>query len=282
MRRALAVLLISLVCSWAALANSTKDCADCNPVFGNPPRVQDSTSLISGDVPILANRTYVVGYGEDRLNPLWVCYRVYGVVQSGSAPSFSWRKASQTKGQVADSDYKYTGYQRGHMAPKSAMYHCYGPEAVYDTFQMSNASPQLGELNNGPWGDLEDLVRESYSISCDEVWIIAGPIFDDSNGQEYLTKDDDHRDLTQKPVEIPDAFYKIVIDVLDGEIETLAFVMDSSEGYVCGSGGSVFERLGGFLVSIDEVEAKTGLDFLWELDDAIENGLESEPTSAMW
>jgi len=162
------------------------------------------------------------------------------------------------------------------------MYHCYGSSAVYDTFQLSNVSPQSEELNNGPWKHLETLVRENYSISCDEVWVIAGPIFDDSNGQAYLAKDAAHCGNPRKPVEIPDAFYKIVIDEKDGEIRALAFIMESSEGYGYGEGNSIVERLSGYLVDIDEIEDRIGLDFLSDLDEAAEAELESDDTPSMW
>jgi len=162
------------------------------------------------------------------------------------------------------------------------MYHCYGPSAVRDTFVLSNACPQLGEFNNGPWGDLEDLVRGNYSIMLDEVWVITGPIFDDTNGQQYLSKDADHNDWPQKPVETPDAFYKIIIDELDGEVRALAFIIDHSEGYGYSQGDSIVERLSGLLFSIDEIEVATGLDFLSELDDTLEDKLESEPAKTMW
>ena len=282
MRKSLAAFLFVLLLVPAVLANSAKDCVDCDPVYGSYPAIQASTTLISGAVPILVNRTYVVGYGEDRMNPLWVCYRLYDAAQIGAAPSHGWRIDGRTEARVSDNDYKYTGYQRGHMAPKSAMYHCYGSDAVYDTFQLSNASPQLGELNNGPWGDLEDLIRENYSIICEEVWVIAGPIFDDSNGQDYLRKDAAHCGTAQKPVEIPDAFYKIVIDEFGDEIRVLAFIIDRSEEYGYGNGNSIPERLSGFLVSVDEIEDRTGLDFIWELDDTAEAEFERTVIQQMW
>ena len=168
------------------------------------------------------------------------------------------------------------------MAPKSAMYHCYGPDAVYDTFQMSNASPQLGELNNGPWGDLEDLVRDKYSKAFGEIWVIAGPIFDDANGKAYLTKEPGCSSFKQRAVEIPDAFYKIVIDEFGDEIRVLAFIIDRSEEYGYGEGNSIPERLSGFLVSVDEIEDRTGLDFIWELDDTAEAEFERTVIQQMW
>ncbi|MBE0636694.1 DNA/RNA non-specific endonuclease [Candidatus Bipolaricaulota bacterium] len=282
MRKIPLAALLVLIAIFPIHATTLQNCLDCHPVLGGLPCLSAGSGGVIGTLEVLENRTYVVGYSSARMNPLWVSYRVYGVEQEGAAPTYSWRIDSRTTARVSDTDYKYTGYQRGHMAPKSAMYHCYGSDAVYDTFQLSNACPQLGELNNGPWGDLEDLVRENYSISCDEVWIIAGPIFDDTNGRAYLAKDNEHSDVGQKPVEIPDAFYKIVVDEVDGQVRALALIMDADETYGYGTGDSIPARLSGFLVSIDEIEEKTGLDFFSKLDNGTQADLESEPAQAMW
>jgi endonuclease G len=161
------------------------------------------------------------------------------------------------------------------------MYHCYGWTAVYDSFLLSNASPQLKSFNGGIWKHLETLVRNDYSSSLGEVWVITGPIFDDSNGQQYLSKDVDHACCQQKLVEIPDAFYKIIIAELEGEVRALAFIIKHFEDYGYSQGGSTVERLSGLLFSIDEIEEATGLDFLSELDDTLEDDLEREPAT-MW
>jgi len=274
--------LIVLVSQLVTLADVANDCTDCKPFFGGLPLVSSSGAGEPESFTILDNTTYVVGYSDARMNPLWVCYRVYDVAQVGPAPRYSWRIDRRTTVRVSDNDYTHTGFQRGHMAPKSAMYHCYGSSAARDTFVLSNACPQLGEFNNGPWGDLEDLVRGNYSIVLDEVWVITGPIFDDTDGQDFLAKDVEHESWQQKLVEIPDAFYKIIIDELDGEVRALAFIIDHSEGYGYGQGDSIVERLSGFLVSIDQIESATGLDFLSELDDTLENDLEREPEETMW
>ena len=42
------------------------------------------------------------------------------------------------------------------------------------------------------------------------------------------------------------------------------------------------ELTGTHLVSIDEIERQTGLDFLWMLDDTAEEELEGVPAPQMW
>ena len=269
----------------STMAATTEDCSYCAAIFGGTPMARNENGALStAGVIVLESRAFVVGYDDARMNPLWTCYRVYGTTQSGSGKSRAWKTDDRTGAQVSDNDYKHTAgdYDRGHMAPKSAMYHCYGQTAVDDTYVLSNACPQWHPFNDGPWGDLEDLIRNEYSVRFDEVWIIAGPIFDDSNGQEYLTKDTDHAAWAQKPVEIPDAFYKIIIDMDADCPRAVAFIIDHNEGYDYGLGETDNERLSGFIVSIDEIETATGLDFLWLLDDAIEASLESLKAISLW
>jgi len=271
----------------STMAATTEDCSYLDPIFGGTPMARnESGALSTAGVIVLESRAFVVGYDDARMNPLWTCYRIYGTTQSGSGKSRAWKTDDRTGAQVSDNDYKHTAgdYDRGHMAPKSAMYHCYGQTAVDDTYVLSNACPQWHPFNNGPWKALETLVREEYSKSksFDEVWIITGPIFDDSNGKEYLTKDTDHAAWAQKPVEIPDAFYKIIIDMEADCPRAVAFIIDHNEGYDYGLGETDNERLSGFIVSIDEIETATGLDFLWLLDDALEASLESQKATSLW
>jgi len=65
-----------------------------------------------------------------------------------------------------------------------------------------------------------------------------------------------------------------VIDEDDDRVRTLAFVMDQSV-----SRGGNPRR---YLVSIDDVEAMTGLDFLAELPDDAEEKLEKRTAWRCW
>ncbi|MEN6369939.1 MAG: DNA/RNA non-specific endonuclease [Thermotogota bacterium] len=261
---------------------SPADRSNREPIFGGIPLAVDSTGALTTEgFVVLPSRTFVVGYDNARMDPLWVSYCVTAPVQSGSGRSRSWKTDARTTARVSDDDFKYTegDYDRGHMAPKAAMYRSYGQSAVDDTYTLTNACPQRHAFNDGVWGDLEDLVREEYSAALDEVWVICGPVFDDSNGMAVLVKDRTHADLPQKPVEIPDAFYYMLVDLVDGSPRALAFLIDHGEGY---STGNIKTRLSTFLVSIDRLEQLTGLDFFWSLDDAVEDPLESAPAPRMW
>lgn len=215
----------------------------------------------SDTVNILQNTAYYSAYSEKRRNPLWVAYRLdcaTGTNQlhrpGGFAPD------NRTKARIRSKIYKNTGYDRGHMCPNSAIALRYGRKAQLETFVMSNVVPQKPALNRHVWERLERL-EEAYSNKYENVWVITGPIFDD------------HIELMKKQVEIPDAFFKILLDEQDNKVRALAFILPQD---VTGK-----ESLTDFLTSIDEIERRTGLNFLEPMTDLYEDKLEAEITS-MW
>jgi endonuclease G, mitochondrial len=75
-------------------------------------------------------------------------------------------------------------------------------------------------------------------------------------------------------VRIPTAFFKIVVDDMDGLARSLAWVMPQTAGSAA--------RLSSYLVSVDEVEAATGLDFFSLMGDVAEGQLEAVKAGRMW
>jgi len=211
---------------------------------------------------VLENEAYTAGYSEIRMDPLWVCYRVFAVADpvSHSRPS-RFSTDYRTDAQVSHDDYTNSGYDRGHMAPNAAIDYCYGQDAQRETFLMSNICPQTPTLNRGVWASLEEDVR-NWADAYEEVWVCTGPIFDDTH------------ELLASGVEIPDRFYKIVVDDTGSGLRALAFLIPQVV-----VAGSVSES---FLTSIDEIESASGLDFLADLDDSTEDSLESQTSLGLW
>jgi len=198
---------------------------------------------------IIENTGFTIGYSDQRMNPLWVAYRVYPVDDpvSGKRPS-KFKVDQRTESKISHKDYTHSGYDRGHMAPNYAIATRYGREAQLQTFLMSNICPQTPKLNRQIWKRLEMKIAKDM----DEVWVVTGPIFD--NDIEKLASG----------VEIPDAFYKIIAD---DSPSFRAYIIPQD---VVGS-----EKIEQFVVSVDSIENVTHIDFFWELDDALEDSLEA-------
>jgi endonuclease G len=212
-------------------------------------------------VSVLTNIGYVVGYSEARKDPLWSAYQACKVEDwvTHRRPS-RFRVDERTKARVSHDDYTRSGYDRGHMAPNHVVDKCYGREAQLETFLMSNICPQRPQLNQEVWESLEAKVADEYADRYGQVWVTVGPIFDD--------------DIEALPcgVEIPDAFYSILVRESEGKPQVLAFVMPQE---VVGD-----EPLEQFLQSVDEIEKETGLDFEPDLGEPAE--VEEEAATVLW
>lgn len=216
-----------------------------------------------GRVAMLENRGYTVGYSESMKNPLWVAYRIFDVPKLNSGERKSYFPIDErTRARVAHRDYTNSGYDRGHMAPNYGIATRYGREAQLETFLMSNVIPQDRNVNRHIWKDLEMRVAKRYGRYFREVWVITGPVFQG----EIKTLD--------SGIPVPSAYYKIMVDESGDGLRALAFLVERR----C----PPYTRIRKCLVSIDEVESLTGLDFFPNLPDAVENALESESATRLW
>jgi len=208
---------------------------------------------------VLRNPGFMLSYSEWKGAPLWVTYRLFRPQKPhrvGKRPPFrpDWR----TLRHITPDDYTGSGYDRGHMAPNYAIALLYGRRAQEATFLMSNIAPQRHRLNARWWQRLEEVAIDHFTRYFRSVWVVTGPVWDDSP-----------RYLKGARIDIPDAFYKIFVGIdFAGRPHALAFLVPQT---VRG-----FEPLSRYLTTIDVIERKTGLDFFWLLPDEVEARLERE------
>jgi endonuclease G len=254
-------LLVGCGCRAAPPAPGDLESLKADPnVFAGVPRAGGAASNFT----LLRNRGYAVGYSEARRNPLWAAYRLTRLPEHpppGPRPS-RFLTDPRTAARVGHDDYTKSGYDRGHMAPNYAIATRFGQEAQVETFLMSNICPQTHALNAGLWACLEEIVADCWANEYQEVWVLVGPIFGPAPGR------------LPAGVEIPDAFFMIVAAVIDGGPKVMAFVMTQE----IPSG----RPLSAFLTSVRSVEQATGLDFFSDLEDALEEQLETAVGVDVW
>lgn len=214
---------------------------------------------------VLRNDGTLIGWSDLRVNPLWVRYRLQAVddPHSGKRPNFQrdWR----TLWPIAPESYFGSGYDRGHMAPNYAIATVHGRDAQKQTFLMSNISPQRPDLNRKLWQRLEEVVIDHFVPRFGAVEVITGPVFPASFFDNAFNR--------VGLVEVPQAFYKVIV-VPNEQPRALAFLMPQTA-----QGNEPLDR---YLVSIDEIEARTGLDFFSLLPDDIETRLEGKVQAQGW
>ncbi|MCY2928732.1 MAG: DNA/RNA non-specific endonuclease [Planctomycetota bacterium] len=223
-------------------------------IYGGLPKTTQGLKL-------LTNQGYLVGYSEKHRDPVWVAYRLFKVANAPAIPRpKKFTVDDRTEAKVKSSDYSSTGYDRGHMAPNHAIATRYGADAQVETFLMSNVCPQRPNLNRRVWERLEALEADDYANRFEELWVVDGPIFDDQ--PEKLAAG----------IDVPRAFFKIIVDEAQGRPRMLGFIMPQTVR------GDESPRM--FLVA--DIEKQTGLDFFTDLPKDEEQKLEAQTPQEMW
>lgn len=228
----------------------------------------ESLDIIRLEIPLTATDNEIIHhtgfsllYNEEHEQAAWVAYKLTGK-QTKSTHQRTDKfmpDPKVTTFSATYSDYRSSGYDRGHLAPAADM--GWSETSMAESFYYSNMSPQLPNFNRGIWKKLEERVR-AWAMENDSVYIVAGPVL--SSGLPTIG---------ENRVSVPKYFYKVILDYTLPEINGIGFVISQhSKG----------NNLVSYAVSIDSVEKLTGIDFFHQLPDDIENELESKLCLECW
>ncbi len=215
-----------------------------------------------GNHQIIEHFAYTLSYNEEHEQADWVAYEL----TKEEATTTTYDRTddfradpSVTTGSADLSDYQPTEdtYARGHMAPAADFR--WSEKAMSESFYMSNMSPQVHAFNEGKWMYLEMEVRHWAEI-YNGVYVVTGPVLKD-----------DLPTIGSHKVSVPEMYYKVILD-LDEE-KGIGFLMPNKD---------IDDTFKNYAVSIDEVEAATGLDFFPALDDKTEEKTESTLNMSLW
>ena len=210
---------------------------------------------------IVHHEGYSLSYSEQHEQAEWVAYELKKSHLSNTnfkRPYFEVDKMVKTKA-AHWKNYKKSGYDRGHLCPAGDRK--YSKAAHDETFLTSNISPQTHSFNAGIWNRLEQKTRY-WASKYDGVFVVSGGVL-----KKGL------KTIGEEKVSVPNQFYKVIIDNNSGKTKMLAFLMPHED-----SGKPLYE----FVVSVDEVEELTGIDFFPELEDIKENKLEASSSYRDW
>ncbi|WP_291139349.1 DNA/RNA non-specific endonuclease [Flavobacterium sp. UBA7663] len=234
----------------------------------NKSDVQVEKSLISDDFDFLPStttkevykrNTYVFSYSEEHEQSEWVAY--YLDNDDVKATNFDrpfFEQDPLVESVSADwRNYKNSGYDKGHLCPAGDRKGSF--DEYNETFFTSNISPQEHEFNSGVWNRLEEKVRY-WAVKSDGLYVVTGGVLSDN--LKTIGKED---------VSVPNYFYKVLLSK-DGS-KMIGFLVPHEN-----SNQPLYE----FVVSVDEIEKMTGIDFYPNLEDAIENQLESKSDYKDW
>ncbi|MCH8082409.1 MAG: DNA/RNA non-specific endonuclease [Proteobacteria bacterium] len=250
------VLLLGMLA--APAAPQAAGCAWIYAGVGKPLNNTTSNNPTGGNTE-LCRKAFLLSFNQTTGVADWVMERLSASALSGDADrSFSHFKSDpDLAGGPALSDYRGSGYDRGHLAPAADMK--WDQRAMDQSFYLSNIAPQVGAgFNRGIWARLEAKIR-GWTRTKGDIIVITGPVY-------Y-----DYRPVIGGRVVVPDAYFKIIYAPADGR--ALAFLMPNRR--------ITAPALTPHQVTIDALEVLTGYDFFNTLPVTLEDRLESE-TGPLW
>ncbi len=231
--------------------------------------LKDTINLLYGiastNGTILDKGYFVINHNDSWKIPYWVAYRLTSTDLSGNAKrkdDFRPDPQLPTGSRSELTDYRNSGYDRGHNAPAADFTR--SSDAMSSTFLLSNMSPQRPELNRKIWEKLEEQVRQHVTDEG-KAWIVTGSLFLDSDSHFVSPKEF----IGANKVAVPTHFFKAILSVDNaGTYSMYAFILPNQLDYIPGKPMD-------YIVTVDRLEEITGYDFFPELNDSIENKLES-------
>lgn len=228
--------------------------------LGNPSDAKIDTK--KPDNYLVTHSTYTLSYNKPRGSANWTAWHLtksdVGTVDRSNAfapdttlPSTEWW--------IKPGDYTSSGYDRGHLCPSKDRSST--EDANRETFLMSNMQPQVSKLNQKTWKYLEDYERE-IARRGNEEYIFAGCYGDKGKIAGKVT--------------IPTNCWKIIVVLPEGEDDlkridkttrVIAVNMPNDE--------TVSQRWRTYLTTVDDIEEKTGYDFLSKLPKKVQKIIES-------
>lgn len=190
----------------------------------------------------------------------WVAYELKGKIAEGVARKDNFREDSEILIQyrTTPQDYIESIYSKGHMANSESLDG--SKEMMSETFYMSNVVPQLPKNNKAIWKGLENRERKIAKLRS-RVFVFSGPLYEGETS--YIGR----------RVPVPSHLWKVIFDP-GKNLSAIAYIIDHKPLKTT--------QLNQFIVSIDEVEERAGLNLLSVLNPLVEKALESHIEIDVW
>jgi endonuclease G len=212
---------------------------------------------------LMEKSQYAMSYNRDNGEANWVSWHLDNSWLGSAARQNDFRNDTTLPAgwyQVQATDYSGSGFDRGHMCPSADRTITVAANSA--TFLMTNMIPQLPANNQGVWANLETYCRTLVSQG-NELYIVSG-----GQGLQYF--------IANGHVAVPAQTWKVIIVIANGTNDvarvttttrTIAVVMPNS--------GSIGTDWRAYRVSVNQVEAITGLDFFSNVAPSVQNVIEA-------
>lgn len=251
------------------------------------PKLKEGANLFLVKTVPTFGVNYCAEYNTIKRSARWIAYRwdINNATDNEVGRNEKWAEDEDIPEEcrVKLSDHTYDDYDRGHMLASEDRQN--SKEANRQTFLMTNILPQYNKFNGTSakrsyvWVNLEKRVREFY-----ENWTPTQNAQDTIYAVKGGTIDHEHQilEVTAKGLVVPKYFYMAFLyksnTPLPHGYKAMAFWVEHTNGRDTTKGNELKK----YIVSIDQLEEYTGIDFFCNLPDDIENEVEAITDPNAW
>ena len=232
------------------------------------PKVKGGNNLVIVHRATLNSKTgetgvnYSLEWDCGKKSQRWSCYEMYrGITATNTNryygdPQYPQDESVPEAYRFTSDPYWGTGYNHGHICPSADRLG--SSEANYQTFFLSNMQPQVSGFNAGIWESMEKQVRIwNRNDFRDTLYVCKGGTID--NSDQIIT-------TTANGLIVPKYYF-------------MAILCKNSLGYKAiglwaEHKSNNDDVVANYVVSIDQLEQLTGIDFFCNLPDGIEKSVE--------
>ena len=188
----------------------------------------------------LCREAYAVAYNCDTKQPDYVFYKTDSRTLKSMKREDNFQADDSLPQQCQSqlSDYKKSGYDRGHMVPYADI--DFNKLSADESFLLSNISPQKASLNRQGWAQLESYVR-FWTKAKQELYIYTGPVYKNSKT---------HKTIGKNKVVVPEYYFKAIY--APNQNQVIAFIMPNAK---------VSKKdVAKYRVSLNDIKQRTGYD----------------------
>jgi len=220
----------------------------------------------STDEYVLVRPQYALSYNKNLNVSNWVSWELnsnwFGDVDRYSGNFIQDPLLPEGYYRVTHNDYTNSGYDRGHMVRSEERTRT--DEDNKSTFYTTNILPQMPDLNQGVWLNLEYHCEDLCKQQNKELFVLAGGVFYTKNKLKNV-------------VTVPDSCWKIIIILnkgqgigdINGNTEVIAVMMPN----IAGIRKDTWDK---YKTTIRRIEGSTGYNFLSRVSKSIQDVIENK------
>lgn len=248
--------IITFLVAWAVTSTLLAGIIDDNC----PDKVAYGAPISQAVDQEMCKTGYAIGYSYYYKDPVYSSVKITNASVQGTVKrKDAFREDTEIPAQYRATlaDYKGVHWDRGHMTPAGDLN--WHEMAMRDSFLLSNMVPQNSSLNRGPWKNLEIQIRQ-WAKLYGTLYIYTGPIFYNN----YT--------VIGQGVAVPHELFKVVYDPKRNM--AISFIVPNTD--------INSNNLAEYIVSIDNIEQVTGIDFFPHLPYNMRTALAQANSIAAW